>query len=112
MRVKSNDPRLAGRILDEDNVEGAVSELCSRNALTVAGTVVGASTVLYGGIVVTTALPAKMLGGAVIGTGLLYAGSRMKPGEAVFGHGEKAEAADKSESSKKDEKKSADKSAE
>ena len=53
-----------------------VDELLNKNLLTTAGVCAAGLTVSYGAIVVTTALPLKMLGGAAVAATLVIAGDQ------------------------------------
>ena len=58
----------------------AVTELLEKNLLTTAGVVAGGLTVSYGAMVVTAALPVKMIGGAAVCATLMIAGDQQAKG--------------------------------
>lgn len=62
---------------------GAASDLLNKNMLTTAGVLVGGSTAVAAGALVTFALPTQVLGAAAISGGLIYAGHRQSKGLSV-----------------------------
>lgn len=62
---------------------GASSDLLNKNLLTTAGVLVGGSTAVAAGALVTFALPAQVLGAAAISGGLIYAGDRQAKGKSI-----------------------------
>ena len=58
----------------------AASDLLEKNLLTTAGVVAGGLTVSYGAMVVTAALPVKMIGGAAVCATLMIAGDQQAKG--------------------------------
>lgn len=63
-----------------DQNASAASDLLEKNLLTTAGVVAGGLTVSYGAMVVTAALPVKMLGGAAVCATLMIAGDQQAKG--------------------------------
>lgn len=65
---------------DRTAQQGGVDALLNKNALTTAGVIAGGLTFSYGAMVVTAALPVKMLGGAALTATLLIAGDQQTKG--------------------------------
>ena len=63
-----------------DNVSGAASDILNKNVLLTAGVLVGSSTAVAGGVLLTAALPAQMLTATAVSSGLIYAGIRKDKG--------------------------------
>ena len=60
--------------------QGSFDDLLKKNLLTTAGVAAAGVTATYGAVVVTTALPIKMLGGTVVASALLIAGDQQAKG--------------------------------
>ncbi len=58
--------------------------LLNKNTLTTAGVLVGGSTVLTGGVLLTAVLPAQVLTAAAVSGGLIYAGHRQHSGKDII----------------------------
>ncbi len=59
---------------------GAASDILNKNVLLTAGVLVGSSTAVAGGVLLTAALPAQMLTATAVSSGLIYAGIRKDKG--------------------------------
>ncbi len=59
---------------------GNAVDILNKNALTTAGVLVGGSTAIAAGALVTAALPVQMVTAATVSAGLIYAGDRQAKG--------------------------------
>ena len=65
-------------------MDGAKSDLLSKNALTTAGVLVGAGTGVAGVGILFAALPGQMTAAAALTGGLMYAGHRQSIGKPII----------------------------
>ena len=75
---------MAIKALSNAPVEGqsdSIDELLQKNALTTAGVIAGGVTFTYGAIVLTTALPIKVIGSVAATSALLIAGDLQAKGK-------------------------------